>query len=66
MRKSVESAGADTHIIRFIDLLTTKDAARHAVEMRELSLKGAGAHERIRKRALSAELDAALEKSSYN
>src|SRR3989344_7745614 len=30
---------ADTHIVRFIDLLTTKDAARHAVEMHELSMK---------------------------
>ena len=33
------SAGADKRIIRFIDLITTKDAARHAVEMRELAMK---------------------------
>ena len=33
------SVNANKQIIRFIDLLTTKDAARHAVEMRELSMK---------------------------
>lgn len=52
-------ASADKRIVRFIDLLTTKDAARHALEMRELSMK-------TQKRApspevaLDAELDAAL------
>ena len=56
----ISSAGADKRIIRFIDLLTTKDMARHAVEMQELSIKS-------QKRtpdpeaALDAELDAALE-----
>ena len=33
------TVSADKRVIRFIDLLTTKDAARHAVEMHELSLK---------------------------
>ena len=50
------------HIIRFIDLLTTKDAARHAVEMHELSMK---AREHVEDSetatAAGAELDAALE-----
>ncbi len=32
-------ASANKRIIRFIDLLTTKDSARHSVEMHELSLK---------------------------
>lgn len=56
----ISAAGADKRIIRFIDLITTKDIARHAVEMHELSTKS-------QKRtpdpeaALDAELDAALE-----
>jgi len=53
-------AGADKRIIRFIDLITTKDAARHSVEMHELSMK-------VPERAddpetlANTELDAALE-----
>ena len=56
----VESANSDTRIILFIDLLTTKDAARHSVEMRELSLK---TPEPVAdpEAAAGAELDAALE-----
>ena len=56
----VVAANADKRIIRFIDLLTSKDAARHAVEMRELSMK---MPERIEdpEAVLGAELDAALE-----
>lgn len=55
-------ANTDTRIIRFIDLLTTKDAARHAVEMREFSQKQK-TPERTEEPevATSAELDAALE-----
>lgn len=54
------SANTDKHIIRFIDLVTTKDAARHAVEMRELSRKTSergGEEEKVP----NDELDAALE-----
>ncbi len=54
------SADVDKRIIRFIDLLTTKDAARHAVEMHELSLKVPGRTEET-ETAPDAELDAALE-----
>ena len=54
------AAAADTRIIRFIDLLTTKDAARHAVEMRELALK-MPEHTAEPEAVLSTELDAALE-----
>ena len=56
----VAAANADKCIIRFIDLLTTKNAARHAVEMRELSVK---APERAADpgATLAVELDAALE-----
>ncbi|MBU6388648.1 30S ribosomal protein S6 [Patescibacteria group bacterium] len=54
------AASANKHIIRFIDVLTTKDAARHAVEMRELSLKVPPPAEDP-EAAASAELDAALE-----
>ena len=54
------SADVDKRIIRFIDLLTTKDAARHAVEMYELSLKTPERAEDA-EAALGTELDAALE-----
>lgn len=56
----VTAANADKRIIRFINLLTTKDAARHAVEMRELSLKTPERTEDSEAVA-GAELDAALE-----
>ncbi len=56
----LSAARADKRIIRFIDLLTTKDAARHSVEMRELSLKTPERSEDLEAIA-SAELDAALE-----
>jgi ribosomal protein S6 len=54
------AASADKRIIRFIDLLTEKDAARHAVEMRALSVK---MPERVEdpEAVLGAELDVALE-----
>lgn len=54
------SADADKRIIRFIDLITTKDAARHSVEMHELSMK---VPERTDDPEVLAntELDAALE-----
>ena len=54
------SANADKRIIRFIDLLTTKDAARHSVEMRELSLKTLE-HAPDPEATAGAELDVALE-----
>ena len=56
----VAAAGANSRIVRFIDLVTTKDAARHAVEMRELAAKvpeKAAEPEEV----ATAELDAALE-----
>ncbi len=56
----IAAAGADKHIIRFIDLLTTKDAARHSVEVREISLKASERAEDAEEIA-GAELDAALE-----
>ncbi len=54
------AATADKRVIRFIDLLTTKDAARHSQELREMSLKmpeRAGDTES----AAGVELDAAIE-----
>ena len=56
----ITAASADKRIIRFIDLLTTKDAARHAVEMRELSMKLPEQAE-TPEEATGAALDAALE-----
>lgn len=55
----VTSADVDKRVIRFIDLLTTKDAARHSVEMHELSMK---TPERVEDAETTAntELDAAI------
>lgn len=59
----VTSADVDKRIVRFIDLLTTKDAARHSVEMHELSMK---TPERIEdtEAVAGAELDAAIENAA--
>ena len=54
------SIGADKRVIRFIDLLTTKDSARHAVEMHELRVKTPEPVETA-ETSLNTELDAALE-----
>jgi ribosomal protein S6 len=59
----VALAGAEKKIVRFIDLLTTKEAARHALEMHELSLKMPETAEEVEATA-GAELDAALENAT--
>ena len=51
---------ANKHIIRFIDLLTTKEAAHHAVEMHEIALTMPKTNTDAEVSA-GAELDAALE-----
>ena len=56
----ITAAGANKSIIRFIDLITTKDQARHALEMQELMEKTTDAEE-MPEEALDAELDTALE-----
>lgn len=56
----IAAAAENKHIIRFIDVITTKDAARHAVELHELSLKTPERPEEA-EAAAGAELDAALE-----
>lgn len=56
----VSAAGAAKQIIRFIDLVTTKDAARHALEMKEMAAKMPEKEEDPEEVA-GAELDAALE-----
>ncbi len=53
-------ASANKRIIRFIDLLTTKDSARHSAEMREISMK-TQEHTEDPEEVAGAELDAALE-----
>jgi len=59
----IAAASADKRMIRFIDVLTDKDAARHAAEMRELSIKTPERTGRTEdaEAAAGAELDAALE-----
>lgn len=59
----VTSADVDKRIVRFIDLLTTKDAARHAVEMHELSMK-TPEHVEETEAVAGAELDAAIENAA--
>ncbi len=54
------AAKSDKRIIRFIDVLTTKDAARHSVEMHELAQK-TPEHVSDTEGPADAELDAALE-----
>ena len=54
------AANANKYIVRFIDLITTKDAARHAVEMHTLAQKTAEPTEETED-AAGAELSAALE-----
>ncbi|MFM2330627.1 MAG: hypothetical protein RLZZ26_134 [Candidatus Parcubacteria bacterium] len=56
----IAAANTDKRIVRFIDLLTTKDAARHSVEMRELAEKMPEPSEDPEEVA-GAALDAALE-----
>lgn len=55
------TANADKRVIRFIDLLTTKDAARHAVEMHELLAKMPEREETEGEIVVNTELDTALE-----
>lgn len=57
----ISAAGNNKKVIRFIDLLTTKDAARHAAEMYEISLKAPAIPAEEVEAAAGAELDAALE-----
>lgn len=58
------AANADKKIIRFIDLITTKDAARHSVEMREMSARMPEPTEADGEAVLGAEIDAALESAT--
>jgi hypothetical protein len=55
----VAAANADKRIIRFIDLITTKDAARHSAEAHELSLK-APEHAKESEAAVGDDLDEVL------
>lgn len=55
----IAAADANSHIIRFIDLLTTKEAAHHAVEMHDIAETVAKPIEDAE--TAGVELDAALE-----
>lgn len=61
----IAAAAANARIIRFIDLITDKESARHAVEMREIAAKTQVPEEEQRAEdrgaVLGAELDVALE-----
>lgn len=59
----IKTASADKRIVRFIDLRTTKDAARHSVELREISMKTPATQE-DQEAAIGAELDIALESAT--
>jgi ribosomal protein S6 len=53
------AAAAEKRIIRFIDLVTTKEAARHAAELREIVVKTADRFQEVPAEA-DIELDVAL------
>ncbi len=57
------AAKAESRIVRLLDILTTKDAARHAQEMKELSMKTLPPKEG-EPTVSDAELDAALEEGT--
>ncbi len=59
-------AKAEKRIIRFIDLVTTKEAVQHASDLRELSLREAESSEKEGEDedTTDAALDAALEKAA--
>lgn len=54
----LSAANAEKRIFRFIDVLTTKDAARHASEMREIALKAPSAANSAEEVEEEAELEA--------
>lgn len=55
----IATVNADKHLVRFIDLVTTKDAARHAVEIREFTAKAPEHTEEAE--VAEGELEAALQ-----
>ena len=57
----ITSATTGKNIVRFIDLLTTKDSARHSVEIRELAMKTPEREEESDATPAGADLDAAIE-----
>ncbi|MFA5996116.1 MAG: hypothetical protein WC790_00070 [Candidatus Paceibacterota bacterium] len=59
----ISSADANKSMVRFIDLVTTKDQARHALEVHELMAK-VPETESSPEEILATELDAALESAA--
>jgi len=57
----IQAAGADARIFRFLDLRTTKDAAKHAAEMHEFYRKVPEVHQE--EEVADVELDAALKEA---
>ncbi len=57
------AASANKQVIRFIDLITTKEAGRHSAELYELSMK-MPEREEDPDAVAGAELDAAIEKAT--
>lgn len=61
----IAAAGANKALVRFIDLVTTKEAARYAVELRDFNTKiGEEAAVEDTEVAAEAELDAALQNAA--
>ena len=56
----ISAVGANKSVIRFIDLTTTKEDARHSLEVHELLMKAAEPEDAAED-AMNTELDAALE-----
>lgn len=56
----LSAINAEKRIVRFMDLITTKEAARHFIEARELAIKAPETLEET-EAVLAADLDAAIE-----
>jgi len=57
----LSAVNVNKNIVRFIDLVTTKEAARHAVEIREFTAKAPEPAEEAEAPTADVELDAALQ-----
>ncbi|HQU07512.1 MAG: hypothetical protein B7X04_00245 [Parcubacteria group bacterium 21-54-25] len=59
--KVLETVRGEDHVFRFIDILTTKDAALHAAEQREMRMRVADTSSGPEEAVSEEQLDAALE-----
>lgn len=56
----LEAVKTDTRVFRFLDIRTTKDAAKHSAEMHEIMLRAAAKEEETEEEVSDEEIDQAL------